>query len=80
MKLLSATSSGLVSHPKNKMVECIEINKKCKEILRDIFYSEELKIDLERCKALLKLTIEMLCVDENKVFNDAFLAISQDIE
>ena len=72
MKLLSATSSGLVSCPKNKMAECIEIDKKRIEILGDIFYSEELKIDSERCKALLK-TIEMLCVDENKAFNKAFL-------
>ena len=48
-----------------------EPSQKCKEILRDIYDSEELKIDSNRCKAIAK-TIEMLCTTGNSAFNDLY--------
>ena len=54
------------------------MDKKRQEILRDIFYSEELKIDSDRAKALKK-TIDSLCVDKNRHFNETFSFICEDI-
>ena len=54
-------------------------SQKCKEILRDIYDSEELKIDSNRCKAIAK-TIEMLCTTENSAFNDMYGEVASDIE
>ena len=53
MKLLSTTSSGLVLHPKNKMVECIEIDTKHKEILRDILLSTVVLNSRDRHKKMV---------------------------
>ena len=52
---------------------------KCKEILRDLYDSEELKIDSNRCRAIAK-TIEMLCTDENTEFNAVFTEVAEEVE
>jgi len=68
MKLISNTCSGLVSYPHNSMaINEIGYN----DILRDIYDSEELKIESERCRAL-KGTIETLCTKENHTFIEVF--------
>ena len=50
-------------------------SQKQKEVLRDIYDSEELKIDSNRSRAIAK-TIEMLCTDENSLFNDLYDEVS----
>ena len=57
----------------------IEMPSNMLNILRDIFESEELKIDSMRCNALKK-TIDVLCVTENNSFKAMFLKISKDVE
>ena len=52
---------------------------KCKEILRDTYDSEELKIDSNQCKAIAK-TIEMLYITENSAFNGMYSEVAGDIE
>ena len=42
-----------------------------KDILRDIYDSEEMKIESERCK-VLKSTIDSLCTEENVAFYSVF--------
>ena len=54
----------------------VEPSQKCKEILCDIYDSEELKIVLNRCKANAKAIakiIEMLCTTGNSAFNDCIV-------
>ena len=57
----------------------VQPSQKCKEILRDIYDSEELKIDSNRCKAITK-TIEMLYTTENSAFNDMYSEVASGIE
>ena len=54
-------------------------SQKCKEILRDIYDSEELKIDSNRHKAIAK-TIEMLYTTEYFAFNGMYSEVASDIE
>ena len=49
------------------------------DVLRDIYDSEELKIDTARCSAL-KSTIETLCTRGNRVFLAAFEGIAREID
>ena len=50
-------------------------SQKCKEILRNIYDSEELKIDSNKCKAIAK-TIEMLYTTENSAFNGMYSEVT----
>ena len=51
-----------------------------KSLLRDIFHSEELKIDSQYSKRL-KDTIEKLCInEENDKFNKCFVKVCKDIK
>ena len=72
MKLISATCSSLVSRPPLIMAAS---ESNYKDLLRDIYDSEELKIESERCRAL-KHTIDELCTRQNT----AFLAVFQKLE
>ena len=50
-------------------------SQKRKDVLRNIYDSEELKIDSNRSKAIAK-TIEMLCTGENSLFNNLYDEVS----
>ena len=50
-----------------------------KNILRDIYDSEEMKIESERCK-VLKSTIDSLCTEENVAFYSVFKTIREEID
>ena len=50
-----------------------------KNILRDIYDSEEMKIESERCK-VLKSTIDSLCTEENVAFYSVFKKIREEID
>ena len=58
MKLISATCSRLVSRPHFLQLTMAASSKDARsgvahyKVLRDIFYSEELKIQAERCKTM----------------------------
>ena len=56
MKLISASGSDLVPRP---IINMAEPSQKCKEILCNIYDSEELKIDSNWYKVIAKI-IEML--------------------
>ena len=52
----------------------------CKEVLRDIYCSEELKIESKRCKKISS-TIDTLCTGENTTsFCALFELVSKEIE
>ena len=74
MKLVSASGSGLVSRP---WINIVEPSQKCKEILRNIYDSEELIIDLNGSKAIAK-TIEKLCATGNSAFNYLYSEVTSD--
>ena len=74
MKLVSTSGSGLVSRP---WINMSEPSKKCKEILHNIYHSEELIIDLNGSKAIAK-TIEKLCATGNSAFNDLYSEVTSD--
>ena len=50
-----------------------------KDVLRDIYYSEELKIESKRCTQIRK-TIDALCTEENFAFSTLYSMISKDID
>ena len=50
-----------------------------KEVLRDIYCSEELKIESKRCKKISS-TIDTLCTGENTSFCALFELVSKEIE
>ena len=50
-----------------------------KDVLRDIYYSEELKIESKRCTQIRK-TIDVLCTEENFAFSTLYSMISKDID
>ena len=55
----------------------VEPSQKCKEILCNIYDSEELIIDLNGSKAIAK-TIEKLCATGNSAFNDLYSEVTSD--
>ena len=59
------------------MAVSYEINYK--DILRDVYDSEELKIDSQRSKSIAKV-IDQLCVSENTAFSDLFSLVSKEVE
>ena len=50
-----------------------------KDILKDIYDSEEMKIESEWCKAL-KRTIDTLCTEENTTFYSLFKKVRKEID
>ena len=50
-----------------------------KDILRDIYDLEEMKIESEQCKAL-KRTIDTLCTGENATFYSLFKKVREEID
>lgn len=61
------------------MATSVQASSEMLSVLRDIFESEELKIDSVRSKTM-KETINELCVKENEEFRVIFVRISEDIE
>ena len=76
MKLISATCSSLVSHPPLLMAAS---KSNYKDLLRDIYDSEELKIESERCRALKRM-IEELCTRQNTVFLAVFQKLEKEVD
>ena len=50
-----------------------------KDILRDVYDSEEVKIDSQRSKNIAKV-IDQLCVSENCFFIETFSIVSKEVE
>lgn len=59
-------------------INCETSERSYKDILRDIYDSEEMKIESERCKAL-KRTIETLCTGENQAFYSLFKKVREEL-
>lgn len=60
-------------------ISCETSESSYKDILRDLYDSEEMKIESERCRAL-KSTIETLCTGENKAFYSVFKKVKKEID
>lgn len=56
----------------------LDVGKKSKLILRDIYESEEMKIDSSR-STKLKETINVLCINGDEEFDKLFAVVNKDI-
>ena len=93
MKLISAPGYRLVSRPSRAHYTIVNADMEAKgknpsqkaqlvgfqEVLRDIYFSEDLKIQFDRCKNIL-VTIDVLCVKENNDFCAMYKLIREEIQ